>query len=279
MMLGLTSLTGWLGWLVRRRFSAHLDNLESELRRPEPAQGPRTDLPPEVAALAARLGARSDGQAGFVHFEQSGQMWLTPGAKPVPFTAGQTARVAAPGFLWRARVGATVVADYLTSGTSGLEAKLYGFWSVARMVGGAEARRGESLRYLSELAWNPDAILVNRALEWTVLGPRILKVATGQGEERSEITFDLDSSGLISSASARARPYLDKGRTSSRPWRGRFWDYQSMGGRLLPVRGEVAWMLDAGEFLYWQGQLLSWSSSGATVDGSTPCQAGPSPAI
>jgi hypothetical protein len=50
--------------------------------------------------------------------------------------------------------------------------------------------------------------------------------------------------------------YLEKGHRSTRPWQGRFWDYRRVGDRFIPIFGEVACTLDAGEFVYWRGRIL-----------------------
>jgi hypothetical protein len=251
---------------MRQSFTAHLDRIEAKTRKPGSAEGPRSDLPPEVLALAKRVGARVDGAPGFAVFEQSGQMWRAPGGKPMEFTARQTVRVTEPGFLWRAAMGPLrwmVVADYLVGRTGGLEVRLLGVLSVVRMVGGADAYRGEALRYLAELPWNPDAILRNRSLDWTVVTSNTISVATGVGTERGEVTFELDGNGLVVRASAASRLYVEKGRATSRPWHGRFWDYHPIAGRRMPRQGEVAWVLDAGDFVYWRGHMLNWSDSPA----------------
>src|ERR1700676_4911234 len=86
--------------VMRQAFTAHLDALEAEIRKPGSAPNARSDLPAEVIALAARMGARAVSASGFARFEQSGQIWQTPGGKPMDFTARQTVRVAEPGFLW-----------------------------------------------------------------------------------------------------------------------------------------------------------------------------------
>jgi len=250
---------------MRRRFAAHLDGLERELQRPGSPGGPRTDLPPEVVALAARMGARADAGSHFAVFEQSGQMWSDPGGKPSVFSARQTMRVDTPGFLWRATVGlpsGMKIADYLVGETGGLEVRLLGAFPVARMVGGADAFQGEALRYLAELPLNPDAILANRALDWTAVDPKTIKVGTGAGAARGEVTFDLDDAGLVVRMNAPSRTYAEKdGRSTRHPWRGRFWDYRSIGGRFMPCQGEVAWVLEAGDFVYWRGRMLNWSDS------------------
>ena len=252
----------------RRSFSAHLNRIEAGLRAIGAGEGPRSDLPAEVLALAVRMGARREGANAVAEFEQSGQMWRAPGGKPMDFTARQTVRIDAPGFLWRATfapLGVVAVADYLAGATGGLEARLLGAIRLAHMVGGGTIYRGEVLRYLAELPWNPDAILCNRSLDWTVVDPATIRVATGAGEERGEVTFELDSRGLVATARADARPYVEKDRRiTQHPWHGRFWDYRPIGGRLMPRAGEVAWTLEAGEFVYWRGQLTRWNGETPT---------------
>ena len=251
--------------VMRHQFVAHLDALERQLQRLGSSVARRTDLPSEVVALAARMGAQSGGGSCCVVFEQTGQMWSAPGGKPMNFKARQTVRTDAPGFLWRATMGlptGMIIADYLVAGTGGLEVRLLGAFSVAHMVGGADAYQGEALRYLAELPWNPDAILTNRALDWTVVDTKTIKVTTGVGAARGEVTLNLDERGLVIGMSAPSRIYAEKkGQTTRHPWRGRFWDYQPLGGRLLPRQAEVAWDLKAGEFIYWRGCLVSWNAS------------------
>jgi len=255
--------------MLRKRFNARLDTIEAEIRKPAAACRLRTDLPVEVVALAARMGARSDSVAGFETFEQSGQMWPAPGGQPSQFTARQTVRVDAPAFLWRASMGPVVVADYFVGGTGGLEVMMLGAFPLVRIVGGAAANQGEVLRYLAELPWCPGAILVNGSLDWTVVDAKTIKVATGLGVERGELTFELDEDGLIARASAPSRVYAEKnGRMTKHPWHCRFWDYQRTGDRLMPMQGEVAWALEAGDFVYWRGRILG-RRAGPAVEGAS----------
>jgi hypothetical protein len=193
-------------------------------------------------------------------------MWSAPGSSSTPFTATQTVAVGESGFCWRAAMGplgAVRAVDYLVRGEGGLEVRLLGAVRLVRMVGTPEAHLGEALRYLAELPLNPDAILANRALDWTVVNARTMRVGQGQGTWRAEIAFVLDQAGFIVSAHAAARPYADHGTTVMRPWHGRFAGYERVGGRVLPRVGEVAWVLPAGEFVYWKGRILDWHRSDA----------------
>ena len=251
---------GALLWL-RHGFEATLNDIDTALRQSRPQLGPRTDLPPEVLALAARVGAVADA-GGFATFDQSGQMWSKPGAGPMDFTAHQTVRADAAGFLWRARFGRPVpmlVADYFQDGTGALEVRVFGAVRVTRGAGPA-FDQGEAVRYLAELPLNPDAILSNRALEWSVTDARTIMVAMGEGAARGEVTFDLDENGLITGMYTPSRMTIENGIAVARPWRGRFWDYQQMGGRLLPLQAEVGWVRQGGDFIYWRGTMRNWQA-------------------
>jgi len=245
------------GVIQGTRFNAHLRALERDVRRPTEARSARADLPPEVAALAKRLGARSGG--GTVTVRQRGQMWSKPGARPIAFEALQTASPTRVDYVWNAALapGRLVrAADYYVAGVGGLEVKALGLVNLVRAVGGSEMEQGEVSRYLAELPWNPDAILLNTDLDWVVLDPRTLRVAYGT----AAVTFVLDDNGLPKSMSSPSRPYMEKGATRAVPWSGRFSGYQRLSGRLIPTQGEVAWTLDGQEFVYWRGTVTAWSA-------------------
>lgn len=244
------------------RFDARLNGLEAEIKRSRELIAAREDLPPEVLELAVGLGVRREVAARFVTLKQSGSMWQSPSGKAIGFRAHQTISTTAPEFLWRAMMdpfGSVWVADYLVEAEGGLEARLGGAVPVAHEVGTEEVDQGEMLRYLAELPWNPDAILANGSLDWTVVDARTLKVAAGIGARRGEVTLSLNDDGLVQEASALSRVYITKQGRGHCPWRGRFWDYQTVDGRRLPIQAEVAWLLDEGEFVYWRGKLLDWT--------------------
>jgi hypothetical protein len=256
----LFGLAGALALVLRQEFIGRLEKICLTLQQPHQPQGARTDLPPEVIALGERLGARGDVVQPFVQLEQCGEMWKASGEKPMSFTALQTIRSEKSEFLWRATMDMALVADFLVGNFGGLEGRIMGVIPLVKLVGGDGIHQGQLLRYLAELPWNPDAILCNRDLEWTVLSSKSIRVAAGIGAARGEITFELGGDGYIATASAVSRLCAENGQLVPRPWHGRFWDYQLIGDRMLPRQAEVAWTLDAGEFVYWRGRLLTWSN-------------------
>lgn len=221
----------------------------------------RHDLPLAVAALAERLGARPDQPSNHVHFHQTGVMLSRPDSTPMPFSAEQHMGSTDEAFLWRARMGpgrVLQVADYLVHGKGGLRVWLGMVLELMRDVDSAPILLGERLRYLAELPLNPDAILYNHHLRWTVPDEQTLMVAVGEGDTRAEVRFELGLEGMIEQVSTPARPYKTSSGYRMLPWRGRFADYAVYEGRLIPHRAEVGWEMETGNFIYWRGRIDRW---------------------
>jgi hypothetical protein len=218
-------------------------------------------LPGEVRDLAARLGAAC---GSLVTLRQRGTMRDSPEGRERRFRAVQTIRLQRPEFAWRASAGpfgCIAILDALQGGEARLEVTLLGLLRIAHIGGGAAIAKGEIMRYLAELAWAPDAILCNRALVWTVVDARTLRVGAAAGEAQAEVELRLDDSGRIGHVQAEDRPRKEGRGFVERPWRGRFFDYRQHLGRWLPFAGEVGWVLDGQSFVAWRGELLGWSST------------------
>lgn len=248
---------------ARRAFLGRIEALQRSLEQAPNASVARTDLPPEVFSLARRLGVSDDGSRRVVRLTQNGEMWLKPGSKPLAFAAQQTFAVAEVGFLWRARFRAMAgvsmqVIDYLVGGKAGLEGRLLGALALVRVTDSDAAFRGEAMRYLAELMWNPDAMLFNTRLDWRVIDPRTLAVATGTGARRSEVRLILDEAGDPVRSEADDRPRLDGGGYIACPWFGRGSDYRTIGGRRTPTQAEAGWIINGVESIYWRGRVESW---------------------
>lgn len=217
------------------------------------------DLPSAVLSLAGNARAQPMPASAVVEISQRDQMWSRPGARPSQFTARQLFRIDQPAFLWMAKygpLGLVSVTDCFIGGRGELEARLLGLFTVAKMAGNHRIDHGELMRYLAELPWNPDAILSNDRLTWDVKEPQLLLV--GVKNQPAKVAVSLRD-GLIDTVFAEARPRAEGRQLVDRPWRGRFWDYRSVAGRRMPIRGEVAWVLDGKEFVYWRGEILSWN--------------------
>jgi hypothetical protein len=149
--------------LVARRFSARIEGLRLDLLVARgPAREDPSALPPLVRAFAERNGGRRDGPL-VVRMKQKAEMRLKPGARFFALTATQDSGTRVPGFVWDARgrmawVAPLRVLDAYAAGAGQLEVRIAGAIPVARALG-PEVDKGEAIRFLAELPWNPDAIL------------------------------------------------------------------------------------------------------------------------
>lgn len=217
-------------------------------------------LPEPVIELARRLGVTEASNAKLVMLTQSGDMRLGKSERRTRFHARQTIDVAKTGFAWRASAGpfgAISVCDVYRDGAGMLEVKLFGLIRLAHMDGPSLAK-GEIMRYLAEIPWAPDAILLNRSLMWSVINERTFWVAAGSAAGRGAVRLDLDDDGRIGSIFAFDRPYTDGKLIDERPWSGRFSDYRLHAGRWIPFEAEVGWTVDGQVSNYWRGTLSSW---------------------
>lgn len=211
----------------------------------------RERLPAAVHDLALRLGADPKMNRSSVKLTQTGRIkrsihkesWMS-------FTATQTISTRECAFDWRARAGPFGIVsarDALQDGEGRFDVMALGVIPIARAEHSSALMRGELMRYLAELAWAPDAILLNAALRWRADGPDRLAVSAGVGETAAEVMLSLDSEGRIAGGFAPDRPRSATAPILPTPWRGRFSDYRHHDSMWLPFAGEVAWEIDGRE--------------------------------
>ena len=177
-----------------------------------------------------------------------------------PFSSDQQVVTRRPGFDWNGRVammpGLPVrVHDAYVGGQGILHAAVLGLITVADMRGTKEVAEGELMRFLAEAAWYPTALLPGQGVRWTPVDHRSAHATLVDGDIRLTMLFTFDERGLIDTVSAPARGRTVGGHIVPTPWRGRFWNYERHDGMLVPVAGEVAWLLPGGPKPYWRGTI------------------------
>jgi hypothetical protein len=220
-------------------------------------------LPAAVHDLALRLGVKPEMNRTTVNLTQAGRMKPGGAAPWMSFAATQTISTRECAFDWRARAGPfgmISARDALRDDEGRFDVMALGVIPIVRAEHSSELMRGELMRYLAELAWAPDAILLNAALRWREDGPDKLAVSAGSGETLAEVNLSLDSEGRIVGAFAPDRPRSATAPFLLTPWRGRFSNYRHHNGIWLPFAGEVGWEIDGVEEVYWQGRIEHWDT-------------------
>ncbi len=228
---------------------------EAELARLPPAveRYLRAVLPPGQPIIAA---------ASFV---QRGEMNMADAegnvaARWKPFTSTQRVVVRRPGFDWDARIQVApgtqaFVHDAYALGEGLLEARLFGLFRLADQRGTPAAAQGELLRFLAETAWYPTALLPGQGVTWQELDPTAARATLVDGATTATLDVRFGSDGLIETVTAAARSRAVGQGAVATPWQGRFWNYAERRGVLVPLDGEVAWLLPSGPWPYWRGRL------------------------
>lgn len=224
--------------------SAELDGLPPPVRRYV-----RTVLEegqPMVAS--ARITHR-----GEFNLDGSGERW-------VRFRSDQWSVTRRPGFVWDARMrvapGVSVfVHDAYVAGRGVLRARLLGLVPVMEPPATPELAHGELMRFFAEAAWYPTALLPSQGVRWEGIDERSASATLSDGETSVTLTFEFDDQGLIVRVRSDGRYREVDGTTVAVPWQGRFWNYERHGGMLIPVDGEVSWVLPDGPAPYWRGTI------------------------
>ena len=177
-----------------------------------------------------------------------------------PFTSEQWVVPRRPGFVWNGRVAVLPglparVHDAYVAGEGILHASLLGLVSVADLRGEGKLAEGELMRYFAEATWYPTALLPGQGVEWEAVDDRSAFGTLTDGDTDITMSFTFDQRGLIDTVSAEARGRTVGGEIVPTPWRGRFWNYEERNGMLVPIDGEVAWLLPEGEKPYWRGHI------------------------
>ena len=223
-------------------------------------------LPPMVLAFAQRNGA-TVGAAPTVIAQQRAEMRLAPDQPFFPLSATQIFGTRQPGFVWHA-TGTMMgfvpveIVDAYVDGEGLLEARIAVSITVAKAEGGA-MDRGEAMRFLAELPFNPDAIVNAPQLQWRQIDARHVAVSMPVRDGAAEIIMTFDEAGDVSSIEAEGRPRMVGDAAVSTRWVGRYADYAQIGAYRLPRQGEVLWDLPEGEFVYWRGGMTGLVPSGS----------------
>ncbi len=176
------------------------------------------------------------------------------------FSSTQRVVIQRPGFIWDARIriapGMTAhVHDAYIAGEGVLTAKLFGLLTIMKQPSTPELAHGELMRFFAEAAWYPPALLPSQGVTWEAIDDSQASASLTDGTVTVKLVFHFDAQGLISSVRSDGRYRVVDGVQVAAPWQGRFWGYEMQDGMLVPLYGEVEWLLSDGPKPYWRGRI------------------------
>ena len=190
---------------------------------------------------------------GTFNIAESGEKWQR-------FTSDQLVITRHPGFDWDARIqmlpGIEVrVHDAYIAGEGIMHAALLGLVPLAKMRGASEMARGQLMRYFAEAAWYPTALLPSQGVTWEALDQSSARATLIDGNITLSMVFRFDAGNLIEAVRADSRGRTVGDDIIPTPWEGRWRNYELRHGMLIPLEGEVAWLLEEGPKPYWRGRI------------------------
>jgi hypothetical protein len=190
---------------------------------------------------------------GKFNIDESADRWK-------PFTSDQRVITQRRGFDWNGSVsmmpGLPVrVHDAFVGGEGSLHAAFLGLFSIAAIEGTREVATAQLMRYVAEAAWYPTALLPGQGVRWKGVDNRSALATLVDGEVALTMRFTFTDDDLIDTVRADARGRAVGGNVVPTPWEGRFWNYAERGGMLVPLEGEVGWILPGGPRPYWRGRI------------------------
>lgn len=263
-VVAVAAALAWGSW----RWEAVTHELRQQLEAGRTALVPRSvdfaeldGLPPPVQRYFRTVLKPGQPMLAAVSVEHQGSFNLgETDANWKPFTSAQRVVTRRPGFDWDARIrlmpGLTVkVHDAYVGGEGILHASLAGLFTLADLHGRSEIAEGELMRFLAEAAWYPTALLPSQGVRWEATDERSARASFSDGELTLSLLFTFGDDGLIEEIAAEARGRTVGGRVIATPWRARMWNYVERDGMLIPLEGEVAWLLPQGPTPYWRGRI------------------------
>lgn len=245
--------------VATQRFRATADALAADVRAGAPTA--EADLPEALRQRAVFNGAGRDGALRAVRLLQEAEFRRGAEADWGPMPAVQHMGLGTAAFVWDARAPGVLlpsftVIDAYVNGRGLLRANLFGVIRVAD----AQAPvydRAEAMRYLAELPWVPDAVLGNPEIAWTAREDGTYDAALDTPSGRVSVRFSLDENGDFAEMVAMRPDRRPDGAEFTREWRGRYTDYDWIGGRRIPLSGEVGYVEGGEYWAYWRGRITS----------------------
>jgi len=180
-------------------------------------------------------------------------------AKWSPFSSVQHVAVQRPGFVWDARIRmaplVTVrVRDSYIGGRAGMLARVAGLVAVVDEEDTPHLNSGALHRHFLESTWFPTALLPSQGVRWEAIDDHSARASlTDAGITVSMVAHFAESGEIVRVEADRLRDVDGVGVPT--PFVGRVHEYERIDGMMIPVAGEVEWILPEGRLDFWRGRI------------------------
>jgi hypothetical protein len=223
-------------------------------------------LPVPVRRWLEASGAVGRPRARTVRLLQRGGLRTAPDQRYMPAEATQYFTVDEPGFVWTVdvtmkHVVPVVGRDTYVNGLGRMFIKAGGLLTVADGTG-PTFDQGAALRFLGEIVWFPSAA-VAPYIRWEPIDERHARATLGFKDVITSALFEFDERGRF--AGMTAQRYYDG--KSLETWVIPVTEWNTIRGIEMPVRGGAVWKLAAGDFDYYQWEILDVETNRTTLWG------------
>jgi hypothetical protein len=223
-------------------------------------------LPVPVRRWLEASGAVGRPRARTVRLLQRGGLRTAPDRAYMPAEAKQYFIVDEPGFVWTVDVTMMAVVpivgrDTYIDGFGRMFIKAGGLVTVADGAG-PTFDQGTALRFLGEIIWFPSAA-VARYITWEPIDDRRARATLAFNDVTTSAVFEFDERGRFTTLTAQ-RYY---GGESLETWVIPATEWRTIRGIEMPVRGGAVWKLAAGDFDYYQWEILDVETNRPTLWG------------
>lgn len=214
-------------------------------------------LPPIVQTWLHRSGIVGKPSVSTVHLHQRGILRTAPRGKWMPVSAEQYFSVQPPGFLWLADVKMMPFVplagrDKYADGQGHMLIKALSLIPLADSKG-PEIDQGTALRYLGETIWFPSAAL-SEYISWEALDAVSARASITWGNITASGIFCFSENGDMTAF--QADRFYDRQGTSTRErWRIDAKDWKEFNGVRVPVKFDVTWKLQEGDFTWFRMEV------------------------
>jgi hypothetical protein len=147
------------------------------------------------------------------------------------------------------------ISNYI-AGRGGMRASLAGLLSVVDEADTPHLNAGALHRWFLEAAWLPTALLPSQGVRWEPLDDSSARATLGDAGMTLSMDVHFGDDGSIVRVEAN-RMRDANGAGVPTPFVGRVHDYTRVDGMMIPLSGEVEWILPEGVWTFWKARITS----------------------